>query len=643
MWPHKNVFFAAMGGGGWFHPDGAITAPEQIADRVGDFPIVGMALAPLMHGACWWYACIQLLAGNTVVLNPARSLVGEESGILWPGRRSTPLPSSAMPWQCRLLDALDANTGRWDLSSIFSVGSGGAVFSDSKQEAFREHFPNVFITNSFGSSESGNMGMDGGGKKGQGLGNVTKSEFMSVITDDEGEPHRHVAPGEMGIFARSGYIPVGYYNDPVKTAKTIVEVDGKPWLLLGDEAQLEDDNSITVFGRGSNCINTGGEKVFPEEVEQALKAHPDIFDCLVVGTPDERFGSKVSGCSVSSRRRDTDAGRRCRKTRASTLQDTNCRGSCTLSTRCRGRPVASPPIPRRLKSLWRASIECRRLRPLMNGSRHMAELDISTKNCIVEQDGHLLIVTLNRPEAKNAFSPEMLLGMYKAWRLLEEDDELYCAILTANGDTFCAGMDLKAGAEGAATFHRRVYGSYGPGAECALAGIAAGQPAQQTADPGGRGLCAGRGHRDTAGYRYSRGGRECYFRGHRGGAGPVSHVRLHRASAPADSLLCRRRNAAVWGAHHCSGERWRSALINRIVPAGQTLAAAREYAAKICANGPLAVKAVIRSLREHQECMAEEEAMVASDELAGPVFASADAKEGMRAFKEKRPAKFSGK
>ena len=78
----------------------------------------------------------------------------------------------------------------------------------------------------------------------------------------------------------------------------------------------------------------------------------------------------------------------------------------------------------------------------------MAELDISTKNCIVEQKGNVLIVTLNRPEAKNAFSPEMLLGMYKAWRLLDEDDNLYCAILTANGDTFCAGMDLKAGAEG---------------------------------------------------------------------------------------------------------------------------------------------------------------------------------------------------
>ena len=262
MWPHKSVFFAAMGGGGWFHPDGAVTEPEQIADRVGDFPIVGMALAPLMHGACWWYACIQLLAGNTVILNPARSLVGEDVWDIVAGEKVNALSIVGDAMAVPLLDALDANPERWDLSSVFSVGSGGAVFSESKQEAFRQHFPNVFITNSFGSSESGNMGMDGGGKKGQGLGNVVKSEFMSVVSDVEGQPHHHVKPGEMGIFARSGYIPVGYYNDPAKTAKTIVDVDGKPWLLLGDEARLEDDGSITVYGRGSNCINSPAARRF---------------------------------------------------------------------------------------------------------------------------------------------------------------------------------------------------------------------------------------------------------------------------------------------------------------------------------------------------------------------------------------------
>ncbi|MEE4191141.1 MAG: acyl-CoA synthetase [Halieaceae bacterium] len=296
MWPHKELFYAALGGGGWFHPDGPITEPGQIAGRVADFPIVGMALAPLMHGACWWYACIQLLAGNTVVLNPHRHLDGEQVWEIAEREKVNSLTIVGDAMAIPLLDALEANPGRWDLSAIFNIGSGGAVFSVSKQEAFKRHFPNCFITNSFGSSEGGNMGFDSGEKKGdeKGLGNVQKSDYMDVIGGGDGEPHRHVAPGEMGIFARSGHIPTGYYNDPEKTAKTFVDVDGKTWMLTGDAARLEQDGSITVFGRGSNCINSGGEKIFPEEVEEALKNHPGVFDCLVVDTPDDRYGSKVT-------------------------------------------------------------------------------------------------------------------------------------------------------------------------------------------------------------------------------------------------------------------------------------------------------------------------------------------------------------
>ena len=164
-------------------------------------------------------------------------------------------------------------------------------FRSQNKKHFESIFPNVFITNSFGSSESGNLGMDSGNKKGVGLGNVVKSDFMGVVVESE---LRHAEPGETGIFSRSGHIPIGYYNDPEKTAKTFVEVDGKTWLLTGDEAKLELDETITVYGRGSNCINSGGEKIFPEEVEQALKQHSAVFDALVVATPDDRFGSKVT-------------------------------------------------------------------------------------------------------------------------------------------------------------------------------------------------------------------------------------------------------------------------------------------------------------------------------------------------------------
>ncbi len=295
MWPHKNVFFAAMGGGGHFSPLGPCEKPEDIRERVMENPLRGIALAPLMHGASWWYACIQLLAGNTLVLNHNRSFDGEQVWQIVADEKVHAVQIVGDAMAIPLLDSLAANPDRWDLSNVFNVGSGGAIFSEAKQDAFKKFFPNVFITNAFGSSEGGQMGMDNGSKKtASGLGNVSRTDYMDVIVEEEGKAPRHAELGETGIFARAGYIPMGYYNDPVKTAKTFLEVDGKRWLLTGDAAKLEDDGSITVFGRGSNCINSGGEKIFPEEVEVALKAHEGIFDALVVGLADDRWGSRVS-------------------------------------------------------------------------------------------------------------------------------------------------------------------------------------------------------------------------------------------------------------------------------------------------------------------------------------------------------------
>jgi enoyl-CoA hydratase len=272
----------------------------------------------------------------------------------------------------------------------------------------------------------------------------------------------------------------------------------------------------------------------------------------------------------------------------------------------------------------------------------MAELDISTNNCIVEQEGHVLVVTLNRPEAKNAFSPEMLLGMYRAWRRLDEDDELYCAILTANGDTFCAGMDLKAGAEGGQrsteefmavmaevpnVHWQALLRDNRPNKPIILAvegyALAGGTEILQGTDIRVAAENAIFGVTEVARGLYPMGG---------------STIRLRRQipyCLAAEMLLC--------GEHITAQQAQQFGLINRIVPPGQALASAREYAEKICSNGPLTVRAVMRSLREHQECLPEEEAMLASDELAGPVFASADAKEGMKAFKEKRKARFTGR
>ncbi len=295
MWPHKNLFMAALGGGGFLTGNGPCEKPGDIDERIVENPMVGMALAPLMHGACWWYALIQMLGGSTVTLNPHPNFDGEQ---VWDivekeGVNSIAIVGDAMA--IPMTDALERNPQRWNLSTVFNIGSGGAVFSSASQDLFRKHFPNIFITNSFGSSESGNMGFDSGNRKKEGgLGNVVRSDFMDVIASDDDGNHRHAAPGETGIFARSGFIPLGYYGDPEKTAKTFVPIDGKTWLLTGDEARLLEDGSITVFGRGSNCINSGGEKIFPEEVEQAIKLHPSVFDALVVATPDPRWGSKVT-------------------------------------------------------------------------------------------------------------------------------------------------------------------------------------------------------------------------------------------------------------------------------------------------------------------------------------------------------------
>jgi enoyl-CoA hydratase len=259
----------------------------------------------------------------------------------------------------------------------------------------------------------------------------------------------------------------------------------------------------------------------------------------------------------------------------------------------------------------------------------MAELEISTKNCIVEQEGNVLIVTLNRPEAKNAFSPEMLLGMYKAWRLLDERDDLHCAILTANGADGEQGSTeefMSLMAEVPNIHWQALLRENRPNKPLILA-------VEGYALAGGTEILQGTDIRvgaDNAIFGVTEVARGLY---------PMSGstIRLRRQipyCLAAEMLLC--------GEHITAQQALDFGLINKMVPAGKTLEAAKEYAQKICSNGPLAVRAVVKSLREHQECLSEGDAMVASDELAGPVFASSDAKEGMRAFKEKRPAEFTG-
>lgn len=163
--------------------------------------------------------------------------------------------------------------------------------SDTVRAQFQELVPNVLLLNNFGSSESGSNGRatdDSGPEKGFRLEVNDRTQVVDPAT------YEPVPVGVPGRLAQRGHVPLGYYNDPAKTAETFFRKGDERWVLLGDMATVDEDGIVTVLGRGSQCINTGGEKVYPEEVEQALKSHPDVYDALVAGVPDAKWGSHVA-------------------------------------------------------------------------------------------------------------------------------------------------------------------------------------------------------------------------------------------------------------------------------------------------------------------------------------------------------------
>ena len=272
----------------------------------------------------------------------------------------------------------------------------------------------------------------------------------------------------------------------------------------------------------------------------------------------------------------------------------------------------------------------------------MAELlDISTKHCKVEKEGKTLIVTLNRPEAKNAFSSIMLLAMYNAWNLLEEDDSLYCAILTAEGDTFCAGRDLKSesggGGEGEEEFMKLMEAVPNAHWRALLRDDRPNKPillaVEGYALAGGTEILQGTDIRvaaEDATFGVTEVARGLYPL-----AGSTIRLRRQIPYAMAAEML-------LTGRHCTAEEALRWGLINHVTPKGGALAKAKEIAETIGECGPIALKSVTKSLREHQEALMEGEAMTKSDELGWAVLATKDAKEGMKAFAEKRKANFTG-
>ena len=293
MWPHRHLMMAALGGGGIYFGRPPIQRPEELAEFVPlGPPLVYFAAAPMMHGAAMWASLISLYAGHTVLVNDQPRFDAEH---VWDliergGVNIVSIVGDAMAQP--LIQALEAQPTRWDLSRLRVFGNGGAVFSRHLQERLKRLLPHITLNNGLGSSETG---LVGGGQKAlpghMGLIHITPRPDLAVVDDAGGFV---TAPGAEGILARTGYTPVGYYGDAAKTAETFVRIDGRVWALTGDRARIDDDGGILVLGRGSQCINTGGEKVFPEEVEEAARRCHGVADVVVVGLPDERWGQKVA-------------------------------------------------------------------------------------------------------------------------------------------------------------------------------------------------------------------------------------------------------------------------------------------------------------------------------------------------------------
>jgi acyl-CoA synthetase (AMP-forming)/AMP-acid ligase II len=309
IWRSEDIFFGAMGGG---NPGGApITRPEAIVDSVVSNPaqrirpflpegdpgpeqFVSLALGPLMHASGQWSALGTLLGGGKVVLYDRASVDMEYVLDLIEAERVNAMnlvgDASARP----LVGALRSRTRERDLSSLRLLGSGGSILSGDTKAALMAALPSVLaIVEGIGSSESPAQAVavtTRGGGMPDSLTFTAKVETM--VVDDDLRPVPR-GSGVVGRLATRGRVPLGYYKDAERSARTFVEIDGERWSLPGDMATIDADGTVHLLGRGSLCINTGGEKVYPEEVEATLKTHPGVSDAVVVGVPDEQFGARV--------------------------------------------------------------------------------------------------------------------------------------------------------------------------------------------------------------------------------------------------------------------------------------------------------------------------------------------------------------
>jgi 3-oxocholest-4-en-26-oate---CoA ligase len=292
LWRQADIFYAAMGGR--LPGQQPVASIDDVVARAayGDMNRT-LPAPPFMHGAGHWTAFITLHQGGTVIVqSETRHLDPDDIWRTIERERVFSLTIVGDAFARPLLDQLEKRT--YALDALKVIGSGGAIFSPTLKQAFIDRIPGIMIADGFGASETGAQGASftaAGGTIGGGF----TMDLQHTFVVDEGLARR-LAPADatVGWLARSGNIPLGYLGDEAKTRRTYPAIDGVRCAIPGDRAHYNDDGTIRVLGRESVCINSGGEKIFVEEVEQALKRHPAVYDVLVTGTPSERWGEQVT-------------------------------------------------------------------------------------------------------------------------------------------------------------------------------------------------------------------------------------------------------------------------------------------------------------------------------------------------------------